>query len=126
MKAGPRPIPAGFSFVNKDIIAKIEGINSRLRTLERRECAYRLLLTRDVLVPQKKGYVYKLSLVRQEHGTQQPGNISTVLQGVVQIICSRTIKFLADEDEDSFYPNNMSAYSCIHTYKAAQSMNDRD
>ena len=123
MKADTRGMP--FSFVNREIVAKIEDINSRLRALGRPDCAYRLLLTRDVLISLNRGYEYELSLVRQEHGPQQ-ADASTAEQGAVQIICERKIKFLADKDTDIFYPDDMSADSCIFTYEAARSMNDRE
>ena len=114
-----------FSFVNREIVAKIENINSRLHALRRPDCSYRLLLTRDLLVSPRRARVYELSLVRQEHGPQ-PADGSTAEQGAVQIICARRIQFLADADTDVFYPDDMSADSYIFTYEAARWWNERE
>ena len=117
-------MPADFGFIDDQIIGTISCINTCLsRAGVTRDAVYRVQLRQDVLFPQEKGYIYCLSLTRQERtkSRNQPG---LGLEGSLQMICSCGLEFLVDRDTKKFNPKDMTIRTNI--YAAAESLQDKN
>lgn len=120
-------MPANIVFVNDRIIREIEYMNMRLQTAgESQKATYYMELKQDVLFKEAGGYVFDLTLMRQENRARQFPEVGTGLLGAVQMICSYKLKFLPDETTDILDCDIMSEQSGINTYYAAASLNNEE
>jgi len=120
-------MPANFVFVNDLIIREIKHLNQRLEIAgELQKATYYMELKQDVLFTEAGGYVFDLTLMRQENRVRQFPQVGTGLLGAVQMICSYKLKFLPDETTHIFDCDIMSEQSGINTYYAADSLNNAE
>jgi len=121
---GQHHMPIDFDFIDDQIINTIKFINRDLiKAGVNSDAEYSVQLRQDVLFPEEKGYMYCLSLTRQERSKsrRQPG---LALEGSIQMVCSCWLEFLVRGDTGTFNPEDMTIR--LNRYAAAESLHDKN
>jgi len=117
-------MPIDFHFIDDEIRGEINCLNTMLHNAAvTRDAEYRVQLRQDVLFPEEKGYMYCLSLTRQERAKsrKQPG---LALEGSIQMVCSCWLEFLVRGDTGKFNPDDMTIR--LNKYAAAELLQDKN
>jgi len=117
-------MPIDFHFIDDEIRGEINCLNKMLHNAAvTRDAEYRVQLIQDVLFPEEKGYMYCLSLTRQERAKsrRQPGLPS---EGSIQMLCSCWLEFLVRGDTGKFNPDDMTIR--LNKYAAAELLQDKN